>query len=302
MFAFCGTGFEAAVLKIPAVSSEYDDPKKQIIGFAKFATVAEAVAAKETLNGRRVDMDRGCVLKAEMAKKNLHTKRGIDHSTKAFPYMPNSTFRRRSAPDAVWDAYAAEYYGYMPPVEYEHRNDYHEKHTEYHYLQPELSNQHVFEQPSDVFDPFYSNPLSPAAEPAIFDPFYSNPLSSATEPTIFYDDPLPPAHVEQSFENQSPEPFSQSLPAYHASRGFSSVLYNSEQLLSKNMYDMQLYNNSSPDSNPPCNTLYVGNLPAETVELELYSLFASNAGFKRISFKPRPNGPICFVEVIFYSI
>ncbi|KAI0686630.1 hypothetical protein C8Q76DRAFT_761708, partial [Earliella scabrosa] len=43
-------------------------PRKQIIGFAKFA--------RDVLQGRRVDAEKGAVLKAEMAKKNLHTNRG----------------------------------------------------------------------------------------------------------------------------------------------------------------------------------------------------------------------------------
>lgn len=50
--------------------------RKQIIGFAKFRTREQAVAARDVLQGKRVDVDKGAVLKAEMAKKNLHTKRG----------------------------------------------------------------------------------------------------------------------------------------------------------------------------------------------------------------------------------
>ncbi|KAJ7098699.1 hypothetical protein B0H15DRAFT_772139, partial [Mycena belliarum] len=52
-------------------------PRKQIIGFAKFRTREEALGARDVLQGRRVDIDKGAVLKAEMAKKNLHTKRGV---------------------------------------------------------------------------------------------------------------------------------------------------------------------------------------------------------------------------------
>src|SRR6266702_177391 len=51
--------------------------RKQIIGFAKFRTRTEALEARDTLQGRRIDIEKGSVLKAEMAKKNLHTKRGI---------------------------------------------------------------------------------------------------------------------------------------------------------------------------------------------------------------------------------
>ncbi|KAF9567406.1 hypothetical protein CPC08DRAFT_719410 [Agrocybe pediades] len=52
-------------------------PRKQIIGFAKFRSREEALAARDILQGRRVDIEKGAVLKAEMAKKNLHTKRGV---------------------------------------------------------------------------------------------------------------------------------------------------------------------------------------------------------------------------------
>ncbi|PPR02670.1 hypothetical protein CVT24_002153 [Panaeolus cyanescens] len=52
-------------------------PRKQIIGFAKFRSRAEALQARDVLQGRRVDIEKGAVLKAEMAKKNLHTKRGV---------------------------------------------------------------------------------------------------------------------------------------------------------------------------------------------------------------------------------
>lgn len=51
--------------------------RKQIIGFAKFRSRQEALDARDILQGRRVDIEKGAVLKAEMAKKNLHTKRGV---------------------------------------------------------------------------------------------------------------------------------------------------------------------------------------------------------------------------------
>ncbi|KAJ9372249.1 hypothetical protein DTO282E5_3091 [Paecilomyces variotii] len=50
------------------------------------------------------------------------------------------------------------------------------------------------------------------------------------------------------------------------------------------------------DLNPPCNTLYVGNLPADTSEEELKSLFSKQRGYKRLCFRNKQNGPMCFVE------
>jgi hypothetical protein len=62
-------------------------PRKQIIGFAKFSTRSEALTARDVLQGRRVDAEKGAVLKAEMAKKNLHTKRGVGQAS--IPGMPS---------------------------------------------------------------------------------------------------------------------------------------------------------------------------------------------------------------------
>lgn len=59
------------------------------------------------------------------------------------------------------------------------------------------------------------------------------------------------------------------------------------------------------DQNPPINTLYVGNLPshlavtqsANYLEECLRNLFTRASGFKRMSFRQKVNGPMCFVEV-----
>lgn len=50
------------------------------------------------------------------------------------------------------------------------------------------------------------------------------------------------------------------------------------------------------DQNPPCNTLYVGNLPMNTSQEELRSMFSKCPGYKRLSFKAKSNGPMCFIE------
>jgi RNA recognition motif-containing protein len=50
------------------------------------------------------------------------------------------------------------------------------------------------------------------------------------------------------------------------------------------------------DQNPPCNTLYVGNLPMNTSEEELKQLFSKCPGYKRMCFRTKSNGPMCFVE------
>ncbi|KAG2416070.1 hypothetical protein HFD88_007262 [Aspergillus terreus] len=50
------------------------------------------------------------------------------------------------------------------------------------------------------------------------------------------------------------------------------------------------------DMNPPCNTLYVGNLPPDASEEELKALFIKQRGYKRLCFRNKQNGPMCFVE------
>jgi hypothetical protein len=50
------------------------------------------------------------------------------------------------------------------------------------------------------------------------------------------------------------------------------------------------------DQNPPCNTLYVGNLPVDTSEDELKMIFSKQRGYKRLCFRTKSNGPMCFVE------
>lgn len=55
-------------------------PRRQVIGFARFKTRADALLARDTLQGRRIDVFSGAMLKVEMAKKNLHSRRGFGGS------------------------------------------------------------------------------------------------------------------------------------------------------------------------------------------------------------------------------
>lgn len=63
--------------QLQSTSGAQVQPRKQIIGFAKFATRADALYARDVLQSKRIDTEKSAVLKAEMAKKNLHTKRGV---------------------------------------------------------------------------------------------------------------------------------------------------------------------------------------------------------------------------------
>lgn len=74
--------------------------------------------------------------------------------------------------------------------------------------------------------------------------------------------------------------------------------YASRRASSGSQHLLQMHNNCMLlCENPPCNTLYVGNLPVNASEDELRALFADVSGFKRMSFRSKPpNGPMCFVE------
>lgn len=47
---------------------------------------------------------------------------------------------------------------------------------------------------------------------------------------------------------------------------------------------------------PPCNKLYVSNLPTETSQEELEDIFSTQPGYMRISFQAGDDGSLCYVE------
>jgi hypothetical protein len=72
---------------------------------------------------------------------------------------------------------------------------------------------------------------------------------------------------------------------------------NASYQLSNQHYMRHNYPPVNPaDQNPPCNTLYVGNLPIDTSEDELKAMFSKQRGYKRLCFRTKQNGPMCFVE------
>ncbi|RKP09808.1 hypothetical protein THASP1DRAFT_7899, partial [Thamnocephalis sphaerospora] len=179
MFTFC-PGFEAAMLKTPppppppAPAEDLSQKKQLRIGFAKFRTRLAALEARNVLNGRKVDLQTGAVLRAELAKKNLQMKR-INTFNSGYDMSHSVSSNGPSSASAISGAGAA----------------------------------------------------GPMSAPAITAP--RNPI-----------------------------------PA---------------------------------DQNPPCNTLYVGNLPVNAQEDELRRIFSRMRGYKRLCFRPKPGtGPMCFVE------
>lgn len=121
--------------------------------------------------------------------------------------------------------------------------------------------------------------------------------------------PIPPTSAPSAQSQQLP-PQAQQPPSSQP-----QTLNNSQQ---SSQVDLSLLARVPPpanpaDQNPPCNTLYVGNLPPDATEAELRQLFAPQRGFRRLSFRTKqqplngssqPNsagashshGPMCFVE------
>ncbi|KAL6753888.1 hypothetical protein V8C86DRAFT_1792373 [Haematococcus lacustris] len=53
---------------------------------------------------------------------------------------------------------------------------------------------------------------------------------------------------------------------------------------------------SNRGDNPPCNTLFIGNLSDQVSEMELMTLFSAQAGFRQMKLVRGPKQVSCFVE------
>lgn len=255
LFMFA-SGFEGASLKVPEPSSadstssesRYEDShansdgssnysaggligiqsrqapmfKQQTIGFARFQRRQDALAARDHLNGRCIDLDRGCVLKVEMAKKNLFIAPRKQSIHSCIPLRD----------DAVSEACSDD-------------------------------------MVAPLIKTTRSLSLSIPGNPA--------PIDITIPGSLF-----PKGNEKPSY----PEPALQSdLITCANGRSFSLT---GSAAGSPPMYIL--------GENPPCNTLYVGNLPLNADEEELLVLFSTCDGYRRLSFKNKPNGPMCFVE------
>jgi RNA recognition motif-containing protein len=84
----------------------------------------------------------------------------------------------------------------------------------------------------------------------------------------------------------------QSIPSALSNMGPNASYQQYSQHFSRHNYPPV----NPADQNPPCNTLYVGNLPIDTSEDELKAMFSKQRGYKRLCFRTKQNGPMCFVE------
>lgn len=310
-------------------------PRRQTIGFARFKTRGDALAARDHLQGRRIDTLTGATLKAEMAKKNLHTKRGpggddlvgmllrsgrlsqlvnqqaqVQALSAAAGLVPGQAGgappphagAAQSAKEA-WDAWPAPA---AAPAE------------------PKVDNNLVAPQPttgSANSNTSGSPPLSvksPTARPTD-----SKALLALAEEA----DELEGWSVGSVGMAGMPLDYSTStsgssrggtapnapgmsphagMSGYYNQPGFSSagLSFGGSQDGSVDPRSLGIGNMNPADQNPPINTLYIGNLPAISppthppnfLEESLRALFHRRPGFKRMSFRQKINGPMCFVE------
>ncbi|ORX59532.1 hypothetical protein DM01DRAFT_1332997 [Hesseltinella vesiculosa] len=415
MFTFC-PGFEAASLKWHSKDQDEETAisstggKKQMIGFARFRSRLEAMEAVDVLSGKKVDQEKGTILKAEMAKKNLHIKRGsVAPIGNTFPTASSTPTTQQhtastsgtltpTSTSTVANGSTTSALNASSPVATNPPTTVGEGTLSL--LSKKLGRQTHANY--DAFSPLPSDLLSPADYHKV-DPFMNDPFTCSTPNTPIFSDSLfsnlrsnsfdarppndlgimsPPRHfgtgvvpptvtpLSSSFtsafspqaptapsqlnginplhpphplahsthtHSQQPHPLhpiahhplhSQTIAAAAAEDDPYSYLSKSspvsndrlfgtspllDDLLSNRMNSITMQANnltdlrspsvasihrpSNPaDQNPPCNTLYVGNLPPSTNEEELRQLFAACQGYKRMCFRNKPQGPMCFVE------
>ncbi|KAF2201171.1 RNA binding protein-like protein [Delitschia confertaspora ATCC 74209] len=96
---------------------------------------------------------------------------------------------------------------------------------------------------------------------------------------------------------QSPSNSMSAMSPHTMPPAMSSIGPNASYQQFNQYYPKHNYPPVNPaDQNPPCNTLYVGNLPIDTSEDELKAMFSKQRGYKRLCFRTKHNGPMCFVE------
>lgn len=191
-----------------------------------------------------------------MAKKNLHTKRGLLHepstsTTKslyeAFYSVPINEFSPSTSPTHSYITASNQQQSQQQPPSY--------------HIHPQ---QH--QQPQHSLFGMMGNQFTTNQSTSIYPTHSSSSLLSSMSPPLQKEDVLA-SHLLQKLVLSTSSP----MPT-------SSISTN------------------NVDQNPPCNTLYVGNLPANTNEDELRQLFTHCLGYKRCSFRVKSNGPMCFVE------
>ncbi|WVO15152.1 hypothetical protein L204_102796 [Cryptococcus depauperatus] len=333
--------------------------RRQTIGFARFKTRVDALAARDHLQGKKIDQLTGATLKAEMAKKNLHTKKSSGEELVGFllrgrlglpaagsmsaqetPVQAQVTTQVQGAREAweAWQSDTPSEQGNLPFLRNEEAKNSHQAHSApFGSTQPTLTPIATSQIQKINIDPAETGLKSPGSQR----PTDSKALLALAEEA----DALEGWNVGSvgmlNYPTQSHPPQQthqpHSVPPRRALGSQSSVtpttggygLGSSNSGFGRDYGEMEANPGSSAqanatgaatggasglggralgtnpaDQNPPINTLYVGNLPAVSppthppnfLEESLRALFSRCPGFKRMSYRQKINGPMCFVE------
>lgn len=332
------------------------------------------------MNGRKVDAEKGCMLKAEMAKKNLHTKRGLLNEQtppvqqqqqpivvqqqqlqqqpvqqlqqlqqlqilqqqqqsppvssrfptaayEAFYSVPHPVPNELMSPNESYPDFYSDLMSPPPDSAFIARSQSVDARSMDLAIKPSIStsrfttNSNRFTTTNNLHDGLdYLSKSTPTTDHSfhsmtsfftnhsssnsIASPTNSLPPSTSTglsrvmeENNHFYNQP-------QSLHHHHHEPI---ITRFHPLNSSSSTPPKSSSpppppgILSpttsyRSLGGMLVGSSNPADQNPPCNTLYVGNLPPNTNEEELKTMFSKCPGYKRLSFRNKSNGPMCFVE------
>ncbi|KAI9333096.1 hypothetical protein BDR26DRAFT_806116, partial [Obelidium mucronatum] len=275
MFIFA-PGFQAASLKL----STGGDSVRSLVAFAKFRTFNEASYARDYLNGRTFDSDRGLILNATLATRNLQ----ISHRQDYIPQPSHSVFKSTSPNflDSVGHLASASSTSALDSAF--------------------LGSQQQGCIPWDILNETGDSAVKPVLPTNSILGFSSTTSRSlrinTTSCQLRLDTEVSSLFNENTDRNMttcrnSPtgldnEPL-EILPVPIPNGGDSLIMPTAASIAAAGY-------RCPADQNPPCNTLYVGNLPLNTCEAELRELFSRCLGYRRMSFRMRVNGPMVFVE------
>ncbi|KAK9761846.1 hypothetical protein K7432_012943 [Basidiobolus ranarum] len=313
MFIF-SPGFEAATLKVPQGSEPEIGGRKQIIGFAKFRSRLEALQARDILSGKKIDFDRGCMIKAEMAKKNLLIKKIVT----ADGTFVNSSMNLAQAltPNAIHGVVKKKYGNtafdsffpggpILPAGLLSPQPQVHEFNMDYETSSLLSSSPPYDDELLDLNPEEISSSFTSAASRVVG----YNPKRSLTAPAAFdgvgNSFSFPKFSISTTYNQHSMlfgnsatiSPTSEYSPFSALSGSEAGLSTSLSSTTSNSSFMPPPSRTNSGDQNPPCNTLYVGNLPMNTMEEELRQLFTAQPGYKRLCFRMKPHsGPMCFIE------
>ncbi|KAJ1941613.1 hypothetical protein FBU59_003452, partial [Linderina macrospora] len=314
------------------------------IGFAKFHTRLEALEARDILTGRKVDAEKNCLLKAEMAKKNLHTRRGLSSlgalatgvtatfgldspaTVLSYQQMPMtagltnplaSTGLLASRPEKLRIASMRSFNPFndgslqSAPVLGNGRQGFQLRQDPYVSAFADAQGS-LYGGDLGALDSVNSS-AAPSPHPARVGRRGSvHGALNGTQPDADAEvakTPAPKAmrpvldlaalqpHLHGGAAAVAGTPLGSALSVPYSALASAAGLRATPTTPGLVLPMATTRSVNSNDQNPPCNTLYVGNLPVGASEEELRRVFAGAPGFKRMSFRTKPNsGPMCFVE------